>query len=142
MIVTITITPTTDRTGHVNPSPLEFTIYVVGPFNAAGTTAVALTNGVARVSDQSDTQINGHFTFTGTRNQPVTILSKGVDASTYPPHRIGEPVRRTISTQVVRLPSILIQMEAAAKLPPTSPDPVTLGLSFTSSAVVHSARFR
>ena len=47
-----------------NPPNLIFTIYVVGPLNSAGTTAVAAgTDGVERVSDQSDTQIDGHFTF-------------------------------------------------------------------------------
>ena len=44
--VTITITPTTDGpTGHVNPSNLIFTVYVVGPLNAAGTTGVDIRYG-------------------------------------------------------------------------------------------------
>ena len=38
-VVTITIDPTTDGpTGHVDPSNLIFTVYVVGPLNATGTT--------------------------------------------------------------------------------------------------------
>ena len=105
---------------------LTFTVYVVGPLNAAGTTAVATgTDGVERVSDQQDTRINGHFTFSSA-NEPVYYSVEGSGRLYVSrPYLIGvgEPVRRTISTQVVRLPSILIQVEAAAKLPHTSPDP-------------------
>ena len=36
--VGITIDPATDRAGHTEPPDLVFTVYVVGPINAAGTT--------------------------------------------------------------------------------------------------------
>ena len=76
--VTITITPMTDGpTGHQNPRALIFTVYVVGPLNAAGTTDVAsATDGVERVSDQQDTRINGHFTFSSA-NEPVYYSVEG-----------------------------------------------------------------
>ena len=76
-VVTITIDPTTDGpTGHIEPADLEFTIYVVGPLNAGGTTeVVAGTNGVVRVSDQRDTPINGHFTQAA--NEPVYYTVEG-----------------------------------------------------------------
>ena len=79
-VTEITITPTTDATGHVNPSPLVFTVYAVGPLNSAGTTAINATNapnGVQRVSDQSDTQINEHFTFTPGDHQSVNYSVEG-----------------------------------------------------------------
>ena len=63
---------------------IEFTIYVVGPINASGTTAVEATSpkdGVELVSDQSDTQIQtdhdtGHFVFSGA-NEPVYYSVEG-----------------------------------------------------------------
>ena len=74
--VTITITPTTDPTTG-DPDPLVFTVYAVGPLNSAGTTAVAnTTDGVERVSDQSDTRIDGHFTFSAA-HQPVNYSVEG-----------------------------------------------------------------
>ena len=57
---------------------LIFTIYVVGPLNAAGTAAVAAgDDGVERVSDQSDTQINTDFLFTPAANEPVYYTVEG-----------------------------------------------------------------
>ena len=75
---TITITPVTDpTTGEL--SPLVFNIYVVGPLNASGTTAVNTTNsdGVERVSDLRDTQINGDFSFTPGTTEPVYYEVEG-----------------------------------------------------------------
>ena len=78
-VVTITIDPTTDGpTGHVDPSNLIFTVYAVGPLNTAGTTGVAsATDGVERVSDETDTQIDGHFTFKPAANEPVNYSVEG-----------------------------------------------------------------
>ena len=78
-IVTITIGPTTDGSGTFTEQPdLIFTIYVVGPLNAAGTAAVATgDDGVERVSDQSDTQINTDFLFTPAANEPVYYTVEG-----------------------------------------------------------------
>ena len=75
--VTITITPMTDPTTG-DPDALVFTVYAVGPLNSAGTTAVAdTTDGVERVSDQSDTRIDGHFTFSPAGNEPVNYSVEG-----------------------------------------------------------------
>ena len=74
--VTITIAPTTDGpTGHVNPSNLIFTVYAVGPLNATGTTTAS--SAVERVSDQSDTKIDGDFTFNPAANEPVYYSVEG-----------------------------------------------------------------
>ena len=78
-VVTITIDPMTDGpTRHVDPPDLIFTVYVVGPLNAAGTTEVASgRDGVERVSDQSDTRIDGHFAFVPAANEPVYYSVEG-----------------------------------------------------------------
>ena len=83
-VVTIGIVTTSDGpTGHAEPGtssiPFNFTVYVVGPLNAAGTTAVNATSpldGVEFVSDQQDPRINGHFTFNGA-NEPVYYSVEG-----------------------------------------------------------------
>ena len=77
--VTITIDPTTDRTGHTEPPDLVFTVYTVGPLNSAGATEVASANtdGVQLVSDHSDTRIDGHFGFTPADDQPVYYSVEG-----------------------------------------------------------------
>ena len=65
-------------TRHVDPPDLIFTVYVVGPLNAAGTTEVASgRDGVERVSDQSDTRIDGHFAFVPAANEPVYYSVEG-----------------------------------------------------------------
>ena len=76
------VTPAMDFPDEVGPSPqdrITFTIYVVGPLNATGTTIVksSETDGVERVSDQQDTQINEHFTFNPVDNQPVYYSVEG-----------------------------------------------------------------
>ena len=82
-VVTITISDTTPEddlpNGIADRAPaITFTVYVVGPLNAAGTTTVAsATDGVERVSDQSDTRINGHFTFNPAGNEPVYYSVEG-----------------------------------------------------------------
>ena len=45
-----------------------------------------------------------------------TILFKGVDAFMYPPHPIGKPPRRTISTQVVSAPVYLDTTGGSSKV--------------------------
>ena len=74
-VVTVTVSWTPNDSSTARSK--EFTFYVVGAFNAGGSTAVALTNGVARVSDQSDTPIDGHFTFTPADHQPVYYSVQG-----------------------------------------------------------------
>ena len=81
-VVTITISDTTPEddlpNGIARAPAITFTVYVVGPLNAAGTTTVAsATDGVERVSDQSDTRINGHFTFNPAGNEPVNYSVEG-----------------------------------------------------------------
>ena len=79
--VAIAITDTTpaDDLGPAGTAPQQdFTVYVVGPLNPAGNTVVLTgTTGVYRVSDQSDTPINGHFTFDPTANEPVYYTVEG-----------------------------------------------------------------
>ena len=70
--------------GPDTPPPELFTVYVVVPLTSAGqTSVVATTSGVQRVSDQSDTQIDEHFTFALTvggseeANHPVYYTVEG-----------------------------------------------------------------
>ena len=100
--LTITISDSTSLredypTGVTPADLLTFTVYVVGPLNiAAGTTAVATgTDGVERVSDQQDTRINGHFTFSSA-NEPVYYSVEGSGRLYVSP--ISDRSRRTSST--------------------------------------------
>ena len=97
--LTITISDTTAENDYPTVTAadlLTFTVYVVGPLNAAGTTAVATgTDGVERVSDQQDTRINGHFTFSSA-NEPVYYSVEGSGRLYVSP--ISDRSRRTSST--------------------------------------------
>ena len=76
-VVTIMITPTTDGPAvHAEPPNLIFTIYVVGPLNAVGTTDV-VEEGVERVSDESDMRIDSHFKFNPANHEPVYYSVEG-----------------------------------------------------------------
>ena len=95
--ITITDTTTDDYPTGTVVRPLTFTVYVVGPLNSTGITAVASgKDGVERVSDQQDTKIDEDFTFSPFENEPVyyTVEGSGRLYVSDP----SDPTRRTSST--------------------------------------------